>query len=199
MLGVQAREMRAQTELKLEEVKRQLRSDAPAILSAQIAKLQNLDCECRKKWETSLRQSMQTKLVSLERAKAKLMGFSHAKYMQIVEELTLDVRIFLGVNSLVFLFLLFASFMRPMAIKHLFLPSGLMMVSAAICSYFYIFEQNWFYTIIYNDYLGFGYVAYLILVFVILSDIVFNKARVTTEVINACLKSVGHAGSLVSC
>jgi len=199
LLGAKARELRVQTEQKLEEVKRQLKSDAPAILAAQIAKLRNLECECRKKWETSLRQSMQTKLITLENAKSKLIDFSNGKYMEIVENLTLDVRIFLGANSLVFIFLLLASLMKPLAMKHLFLPGSLMLLSTAACSYFYIFEQNWLYTIIYNDYTGFGYVGYLVFVFAILCDIVFNKARVTTEVINACLQAIGHAGSLVPC
>jgi hypothetical protein len=199
LLGAKAQELRAQAELKIEEVKRQLKADAPAILAAQIAKLRNLDCECRKKWEVVLRLSMQAKIVSLEKAKSKLIEFSHAKYMEIVEKLTLDVRIFLGANSLVFIFLLLASFMKPLAIKQLFLPGGLMLVSTAICSYFYIFEQNWFYTIIYNDYTGFGYIGYLLFVFAILCDIVFNKARVTTEVLNACLQAIGQAGSLVPC
>lgn len=199
LLGAKARELRAQTEQKLEEVKRQLKSDAPTILAAQIAKLRNLECECRKKWEASLRQSMQTKVISLENAKSKLIDFSSGKYMEIVENLTLDVRIFLGANSLVFIFLLLASLMKPLAMKHLFLPGSLMLLSTATCSYFYIFDQNWLYTIIYNDYTGFGYVGYLVLVFSILCDIVFNKARVTTEVINACLQAIGHAGSLVPC
>ena len=199
LLGAKAREMREKTEIQIEEVKRQLKADTPAILAAQLAKLRSLDCECRKKWETSLKLTMQTKLASLEGAKAKLIDFSHAKYMQIVANLTLDVRIFLGANSLVFIFLLLASLMKPLAIKQLFLPGGLMLVSTAICSYFYVFEQNWFYTIIYNDYTGLAYVGYLIFVFAILSDILFNKARVTTEVINACLQAIGQVGSLVPC
>jgi hypothetical protein len=199
LLGAKAIELRALTELKLEELKRQLKADAPALLAAQIAKLQDLDCECRKKWEASLRQSMQTKLASLEGAKSKLIDFSNAKYMEIAKNLTLDVRVFLGANSLVFLFLLFASFLKPLAVKHLFLPGSLMVVSTAVCSYFYMFEQNWFYTIIYNDYTGFGYVAYLFFVFAILCDIIFNRARVTTEFINGCLQAIGQVGSLVPC
>ncbi len=199
LLGAKARELRSKTELELEEVKQQLKADAPAILAAQMAKLRNLDCECRKKWESSLRESMLTKLVSLERAKTRLIDFSHSKYMEVVNNLTLDVRIFLGANSLVFIFLLLASFTKPLAVKHLFLPGGLMLVSTAICSYFYLFEQNWFYTIIYNDYTGFGYIGYQFFVFAILCDIVFNMARITTEVINTCLRGIGHAGSLVPC
>ncbi len=199
LLGVKARELRSETELKLEQVKQQLKNDAPAILAAQIAKLRNLDCECRRKWEKRIRISMESKLVSLETAKSKLIDFSHAKYMEIVSKLTMDVRIFLGANSIVFIFLLLVSFLKPRAVKHLFLPGGLMLGSTVICSYFYIFNQNWFYTIIYNDYTGFAYIGYLAFVFAVLCDIVFNKARVTTEIINSILQAIGQVGNLVPC
>ena len=199
LLGAKVKELRAQTEHKLEQIRQQLKNDAPAIIAEQLAKLRNLDCECRKKWESSIKASMNLKLISLENAKSKLIDFSHKKYMEIVRNLTLDTRIFLGVNSLVFILLLLASFTKPKAAKHLFLPGGLMLLSTGVCSYFYLFEQNWFYTILYNDYTGFGYIVYLVLVFAILCDIVFNKARVTTEFLNACLQAIGQAGAFSPC
>jgi hypothetical protein len=199
LLGAKARKLRDETERKLENIKLQLKSDAPAIIAEQIAKLRNLDCECRKKWEERIRISMESRLLSLEVAKSKLIDFTHVKYMEIVRNLTEDVRIFLGANSVVFIFMLLLSFLKPRAVKHLFLPGGLLLVSTAICSYFYIFNQNWFYTIIYNDYTGFAYIGYLAFVFAILCDIVFNKATITTEIINAILQAIGQAGSLVPC
>ena len=146
-----------------------------------------------------LRDSMKFQLASLEAAKTKLVDFSHVKYMDIVQKLTLDVRIFLGANAFIFILMFLVSFMRPQAIKHLFLPGGLMLISTVMCSYFYLFEQNWFYTIIYNNYTGFSFIGYLVFVFGILCDIVFNKARITTEVINACLNAIGSVGSLAPC
>lgn len=199
MLGAKAHALRTETETKLENIKQQLKADAPALIAAQIAKLRDLDCECRKKWEESIEQSMQLQIASLASARSKLVNFSHAKYMEIVSKLTLDVRIFLATNLIVFIFLFLASFVKPKAVKQLFLPGGMMVVSTFICSYFYLFAQNWFYTIIYNNYTGFGYIAYLLFVFVFLCDIAFNKAKVTTEIINACLQAIGSAGNLVPC
>jgi hypothetical protein len=199
LLGEKAAKLRVQTENQLEEIKRQLRADVPAILAAEISRLRNLDCECRKKLEVAIKESMISSIVSLEVAKSKIITFSHAKYMEIVEKLTLDVRIFLAANSIVFASLLLVSLLKPMAIKHLFLPGGLLLVSTAVCSYFYIFEQNWFYTIIYNNYTGFGYIGYLVAVFAVLCDIVFNRARVTTEILNTFLQAIGQAASLAPC
>ncbi len=199
MLGVKAKELRVKTEAELESVRTQLKADFPAIMATQLAKLRNLGCPCRAKWEQSLRVSMEANLVSLQKAKSKLIDFTHIKYMEIVQKLTLDVRIFLGANTLIFIFLLLASFIQPGAVKQLFLPSALMFASTIICSYFYLFEQNWFYTIIYDSYTGFVYIGYLALVFGILCDIVFNKARVTTKILNACLNAVGHAANITPC
>jgi len=199
LLGNKAKELRNKTEEKIQSLKQKLKDDAPSLIAAQLAKLRNLDCECRKSWEKKLRNSMKFELASLNVAKSKLVDFTQAKYMEIVEKLTLDVRIFVGANGAVFLFLMLASFLKPAAIKHLFLPSVLMLVSTVLCSYFYIFEQNWFYTIIYNNYTGLTYIGYLTFVFAVLCDIVFNKAKVTTEIINAFLQTIGHAASLVPC
>ena len=69
LLGVKVKELRAQTEHKLEQIRQQLKNDAPAIIAEQLAKLRNLDCECRKKWESSIKASMNLKLISLDNAK----------------------------------------------------------------------------------------------------------------------------------
>ena len=199
LLGKKAKELRIQTEEKIQSIKRQLKADAPSVIAMQLAKVRNLDCECRKSWEKKLRNSMKFQLASLDVAKSKLVDFTQAKYMEIVEKLTLDVRIFVGTNGVVFLFLMLASFLKPSAVRHLFLPSVLMFISTVVCSYFYVFEQNWFYTIIYNNYTGFSYIGYLSFVFLVLCDIVFNKAKVTTEIINAFLQTIGRVGNLVPC
>lgn len=198
-LGQRAADLRRQAEMELENIKRQLREDAPAILAAQIAKMRNLDCECRKKWEKHIRVAMEFAVVSLEQAREKLTNFTQAKYMEIVQKLTLDVRIFLGTNAVIFILLLMISFLKPVAVRHLFLPGILMLVSTVICSYFYLFEQNWFFTVIYDSYTGFAFVGYCSFVFAILCDIAFNKARITTEILNGIAQAIGQVGSLSPC
>ncbi|MGR6871517.1 hypothetical protein ACU6U9_04255 [Pseudomonas sp. HK3] len=199
LLGNKTKELRKKTEAKIQNLKQQFKNEIPSLIATQIAKLRNIDCECRQYWEVKSRNSMNIELASLEAAKLKLINFTQAKYMAIVKKLTLDVRIFASVNGVVFLFLMLVSFLKPSAIKHLFLPSVLMFISTLLCSYFYIFEQNWFYTIIYNNYTGFTYIGYLTFVFAVLCDIAFNKAKVTTEMINTFLHAIGHAASLVPC
>lgn len=184
ILGNKTQDLYQKSDEKLAKLKQKLKDDAPTILATHMAKMADSGCECRKEWKEHLNTSIQFESVSLEKVKEKLVDFAQGKYMELVEKLTIDVRIFLGLNSLMFIFLFLVSFLKPQATAQLFLPSALMLVSTIICSYFYVFKQNWFYTILYNDYIGFGYLAYLLVVFAILCDIVFNKARVTTEIIN---------------
>ncbi|WP_345990157.1 hypothetical protein WCX18_04740 [Sulfurimonas sp. HSL1-2] len=199
LLGTKAEAFNLQADAKLAAYKQMLKNDVPAILAEQLFKLRNLDCECRKKWEERLTNYIAFEIATAEKAKEKLADFMQAKYMAIVAKLTLDVRIFLGINALVFILLLTVSFLKPEATEHLFFPGVLLLLSSAICSYFYLFEQNWFYTILYNDYTGFGYLVYLLAVFAMLCDIAFNRARITTEIINAMASAVGSAFSVVPC
>ena len=58
--------------------------------------------------------------------------------MQISTELKRDVRIFTGSNAIIFLLLLVISFLKPQAIKHLFLP-GYYYLLPPLCVHFSIF------------------------------------------------------------
>lgn len=199
LLGQRANQLKLEAEAQLASVKAQLKADTPKIIATQIAKMRNLNCECRIKWENKLTGSLKLKVLKLETTRSKLVDFTQQKYMEIVVKLTDDVRIFLGTNVFIFLFIFAVSFLKPTAVNHLIAPSALMVISTSICSYFYLFEQNWFYTIIYNDYTGFGFIAYLLFVFATLCDIAFNKGRVTTEVLNALLNAIGSSATVIPC
>lgn len=164
-------------------LKQKLKEDAPTIMATQLAKMTDPNCECRTQWKERLSAFVEVEMASLEKAKEKLADFVNGKYMETVEKLTRDMRIFLGLNGLCFIFLVLISFLKPQATEHLFLPSLLLLLSSAVCSYGYLFQQNWFYTILYNDYMGFGYLAYFMIVFALLCDIVFNKAKMISSLL----------------
>jgi hypothetical protein len=196
--GDKAENLLSETDAAIEQIKLQLKSELPSILADELAKLRNIDCECRKKSVKAFEQGFLSQLSSLDIQRQRLIEFSRAKYMDIVTQLTIDIRIFLGSNLVVFALMLLISLLKPKAIQHLFFPASLLFLSTIVCSYFYLFEQNWFFTIIYNDYTGYGFVAYLVVVFLFLCDISFNRARVTTEIINLLLNAVGKAASSLS-
>lgn len=122
-----------------------------------------------------------------------------SKYMEVATKLKKDFRIFTGVNAFVFLFLILVSFMKPKAVIHLYLPAVLLFVASMVSSYFYLFEQNWFFTIVYGSYVGWAYLVYLGLVFLFLCDITFNKGRVTTTILDGFFSVIGNVTIIAPC
>ena len=188
-----------QNQEQIDSLKESLKAKTHKKMAAALAEVRNLDCQCREKWAAVLEQGFESDIAVLQAANDKIVRFVQASYMEVVENLKRDIRIFTGANALIFLALLAISFLKPQAVTHLFLPGMLLVLSTVVCSYFYIFEQNWLLTLIYNDFLGFMYVGYLAIVFGFLCDVVFNRGRVTTEIINALLNAIGSAASVVPC
>lgn len=194
-----AQSMYEKNEAQIEQLKANLKNKVHEQWATALALVRDLDCECREKWEDWFESGFQSNITLLQAANEQISSFIHSTYMDVATELKQDVRIFTASNSAVFLVLLLVSFLKPQAITHLFLPGVLLAVSTLICSYFYVFEQNWLLTIIHNSYLGFAYLAWLGVVFLLLCDIIFNRARITTEIVNAFFSAIGSALSVVPC
>lgn len=188
-----------QNQAQIEAVQQQLRSKAHERLADVVTQMRDLDCACRAKYAQMYKEGFEFRLASLQSVNEKLLDFMRTKYMQVATELTRDIRIFTGSNTLVFVLLLLLSFLKPKAVSQLFVPGVLLSTATLLCSYFYIFEQNWLLAMIYNDYLGFVYLAYVFVVFLFLCDIALNRARVSTEIINAALEALGSAASVSPC
>ena len=75
----------------------------------------------------------------------------------------------------------------------------LLAVAVTVSSYCYVFGQNWFFSIVYSDYWGFVYLAFLGFVFGLLTDIFLNRGRVTTRLGNGLLHAAGSSFSLALC
>ena len=157
------------------------------------------DCEKKKSLAQSIASGYMERIKNIQFAERTLSNIVKGKYLEIVSNLKLDLRIFLGSNLVMFLILLALAFAKPGAVAHLFLPGLLLATATVLSSSIYIFGQDWFYTLLYNDYMGFGYLAYIGAIFGVLLDIGLNKARVTTEIINGIANAVGSAFSVVPC
>ncbi len=182
-----------------EEIQNNLDNNLPEKIANVIASLCGYDCERKKALASSITAGYLERIKSIEIAEDTLSDIIKGKYLEIVQNIKLDIRIFLGTNIAMFLILLLISFFKPQAMAQLFLPGVLLLLATIISSGIYIFGQDWFYTILYNEYMGFGYLAYISLIFGFLMDIVFNKARVTTEIINFIANAIGSAFSAVPC
>ena len=180
-------------------IQQKLTDNVPEKIASALASMCGYDCEKKKQLTQDITSSYLDKIKGLKIAQSTLGDIVQNKYITIIESLKLDLRIFLGSNAIVFLLFLLISFFKPRAIKHLFLPGVLLLISTMASSGIYIFGQDWFYTILYNDYMGFGYTAYLVVIFAFLMDISFNKARVTCEIMNAISHALSSAFTVSPC
>jgi len=182
-----------------EQIVSGLDNDLPNKIASVIANMCGYDCEKKKAIAASITKSYVKQISNIEVAQYNLGEVIKGKYIKIVESLRFDLRIFLGTNAMMFLVLVIAAFLKPQAVTQLFLPGMLLLTATIISSSIYIFGQDWFYTILYNDYMGFGYVAYLSIIFGFLMDVTFNKAQITSEIVNAFFNAVGSSLSCVPC
>jgi len=182
-----------------EQIQEDLENELPEKIASVIASMCGYDCERKKELAQSITSGYLQRIKSIGIAQDTLGNLIKGKYIEIVSNLKLDLRIFLGSNLLMFLILLVVSLAKPKAIAHLFVPGVLLLTATILASAVYIFGQDWFYTILYNHYMGFGYLAYIAVIFGVLLDIALNKARVTTEVINGIANAVGSAFSVIPC
>jgi hypothetical protein len=176
-----------------------LKNNLPEKIASVVAEMCGYDCEKKKALAKSIASGYIERIANLQVAQQSLGNIIKGKYIEIVSNLRSDLRIFLGSNAVMFLILLLISFLKPKAISHLFLPGAFLLVATIAASAIYMFGQDWFYTILYNDYMGFGYLAYIGVIFGFLMDVAFNKARVTTEIINGILNAIGSALSVAPC
>ena len=164
-----------------------------------MAKMLDLDCECRQKYKERFHNFITTKIINLKTATKTLEAFMTQKYMYVIQNIIKDFRIFLGSSFFVLLLMLVLLYIKPQVTIQIDVLASMMLVSTVVSSYLYLFKQNWFYTIIYNDFIGYAYLMYLGIIFLFLCDIIFNKARIITEIVNAILNALGSSVSAVSC
>lgn len=180
-------------------IQQDLDNQLPERIASIVASMCGYDCEKKKALAQSITSGYLERIKNIRVAEATLNDVVKGKYIEIVGSLKTDLRIFLGTNFFMFCVLIVVSFVKPKAIKHLFLPGLLLLVATVLSSGIYVFGQDWFYTILYNDYMGAGYLAYVAAIFGLLMDIALNKARVTTEVINGIFNVIGSAFSVLPC
>lgn len=182
-----------------DDIEQKLSNNLPEKIASVIASMCGYDCEKKKAVAKSITSDYLKRISNIQVAQDTLGNIIKGQYIHIIDHLKTDLRIFLGSNLFMFLILLATSYSKPQAIKHLFLPAILLLTATLLSTAIYIFGQDWFYTILYNDYMGFAYLAYIGVIFAILMDIVLNQAKVTTEIINSIANAIGSALTVTPC
>jgi len=176
-----------------------IRRDVPSKVAEIVAGMLNADCECRKRLVEYARKSYVERLSSLHQAREALSGLIESAYASVTRNLMRELRIFAASNAVAFALLGLITLIRRRATLQLLLPALVLVGAVMVTGGLYLFKQDWLHTILFGDYVGFAYPVYLAGVALLFTDVVFNRARVTTEIVNMFLEAVGAAARAVPC
>jgi hypothetical protein len=147
-----------------------------------VERMQDPHCPCRAALAAGRLALARTQTAELTAAGPRLEALLRGEYAVIVARLIRDLRIFTGVQAVVFLALLGATLTRPRAAAQLLLPAALLVAASLVAAGFYLFGQDWLRTIVFDRYVGWGYAACVGAVFLLLAEIVINRGRLLLRV-----------------
>lgn len=198
--GILSERLRKQAEA----MEAQLRGGIHDFVNAVIENYCDEDCLGRCEGACVERQTLETALtviyekslnwtkIGIERLRQRV----EDKYASTHAELRADVLIFLSSSLAVMLTALMLALFKGQASRHLLPISFILMLSTLFVASWYLFGQNWLLVVIYSDYWGWGYLTTLGWLFLWQCDIVFNRARITREVIYFFVGIAGSFGVL---
>ena len=186
-------------DVDLGAAKRMLAEEVPKKVAAHVADMLNADCECRKRMTEAAVRNQEGRVGALTQMRERLLALIETTYVSVTQSLLREARIFTGTNAAAFALLGLISFFRRGASLQLLLPAVVLLAAVSVTGGLYLFNQDWLHTILYNDYVGLSYVGYLALVTAFFGDVVFNRARITTEIFNGLSQVVGSTVQAVSC
>ena len=173
---------------QIEELQNYLASGLPELIAQVVAEILSGKVD-KESLEEDIRKGTKTKIQSLIYAISNLDKIISGKYYEILNNLIVDIRIFSGSNTALFIITIILLTLPKFEKNAVFLPATFLILATVVSSLFYIFNQDWFYSIIFNNYVGFSYLGYVSAIFIFQCDIVFNKARITSNIIS----SIGSA------
>lgn len=180
---------------EIEALKHNLARDLPARIGAIAEQMRDPACPCRKVLDAVSRD----RLGQLTHINERIDTLIRTRYMEVAAALTREFRIFTGANALVFALLGIAVVVRKRAGAHLLLPAVVLIGSALLVGGMYLFAQDWLHTILFAKYVGLAYFAWMGLAIAFLSDIIFNRGRMVTRLMNGVLNAVGSTLSFMPC
>lgn len=167
-LGQWAQRVLKGQEERVSRLKDGLKARASTLLATVMVRMQNADCECRSQAAGWLSRGLKLDLDMSTALVGSLERFLYAQYFEVAERLRKELRIFFVSNLAVFTLLLLVALARgstPAAQRALLKPALALVSAVLLCSLLYVKGQNWFYTLLHNRWVGWGYLAFLLLAF----------------------------------
>jgi hypothetical protein len=187
------------TDSEIERTLQAIRQDVPRKVADIVAGMLDADCECRQRLVENIRSVYFERLSSLRQARERLSILIESAYASVTANLMRELRIFTGSNAVAFALLAVIMLIRRAAALQLFLIAVVLVGAVTVTGGLYLFNQNWLHTILFGDYVGMAYAGYLAGVTLLFADVAFNRARVTTDIVNVALETVGSAMRAVPC
>lgn len=180
-------------------LRRTLSESVPAKVARVAAEMRDPDCACRSATPAAVPEPAIWRVSLLSLARERLTALVRATYMDVSAKLMREFRVFAGANALVLLFLGIAVAVRRNARVHLLPPAVILLCSAGVVGWFYLFRQDWLHAIVFSDYVGLAYLAYLAAPALLVGDVVLNRGRMTASLLNAGAEAVGSTACLLPC
>jgi len=187
------------TEADIARTQRALRDEVPLKVADVAASMLDADCECRKRLREYARNADTDRVSSLSQVRGQLVVLIESSYASVASNLMREFRIFTASNAIAFALLAFMLLIRSGATLQLVLTAIVLIGAVVVTGGLYLFNQNWLHTIVFGQYVGLGYALYLAGVALLLADVAFNRARVTTRLVNMAFQAVGAAITAVPC
>lgn len=194
-----AKKALAQTEAEVESTRREIANGIPARVARIVGEMMKADCECRKRLVERANRAVEERLSSLTQLRDRLDSLIESAYQSVSSQLMREFRIFTAANGAAFMLLALVTWRRHRAAVQTLLPAVVLVGAALITGGLYLFQQNWLHTLLYSDYVGLAYIGYLAAAAMLLGDIVFNRARLTTRLLNVLMQSIGSALHFAPC
>lgn len=194
-LGRYAQRLAAQHPAATDALRQQALQRLTPIVEAVIAEMRDPGCPCRAALAARLDLAPDVSLAHwLQGGSERLSGFVRAKYVEVAAALLHEFRIFTAANALMFALLGLAVVLRRQARAQLLPTALLLLATTVIVAYLYLFQQNWLHTLVFGAYVGGFYFVYLGVAGALLADLLFNRARGNTGIVNAVAALFGGAG-----
>jgi hypothetical protein len=118
----------------------------------------------------------------------RIADFVRGRYDELIGNLVRDLRIFTAVNAALFALAFFAlrssergrspATAKAGTERAAVTVAAILVITALAGAALYLFAQRWLFTILFADYVGYGYLVWVAAVGAVLSDIAFNRGRV---------------------
>lgn len=170
--------------LQAQIIKREIDSHVPEVIGAFIAALCEADCKEQDAITKSVKEIWQSRLAQIGVGYSTTKELIQGHYARILKELRADISLFFLTQSVLLgLASLIALFDRRAGIHTAFV-AAILLTSAGLCGIWYVFGQDWLWSIIFSDYWGIGYPIFSGFLAFLLADITWNRGRVTSAVFN---------------